>query len=85
MSEQERGEEESLRLSLAADLHDGLSQYIALARMELAALHEHADAEIQERLVRIECLVELADRSLQLITLRLGALAAAPASTDQGL
>lgn len=85
MSDQERGGDEALRLSLAADLHDGLSQYIALARMELAALREHAGAEVQERLVRIECLVELADRSLQAITLRLGALATAPASTDQGL
>ena len=85
MSEQETCGEESRRLSLAADLHEGLSQYIALARMELAALRQHAGAEVQERLARIECLVELADRSLQALTLRLGAVATAPASTDQGL
>jgi PAS domain S-box-containing protein len=73
--------EESLRQSLAADLHDGLGQDIALTKMKISALRLSARAEFHEPLARIERLVEQADRSLRSITFQLGP----PSLHDLGL
>jgi PAS domain S-box-containing protein len=55
---------ERLRRSWAADLHSGLGQDIALAKLQLAMLRERAGVEVHEALRRIEGLVHRADRSL---------------------
>lgn len=73
--------EECLRQSLAADLHNGLGQDIALAKMKLAALRGSSSAELRDPLTQIECLVEQADRSLRTITFRLSP----PSLHDLGL
>lgn len=62
--------EQHMRHSLAADLHDGLHQYAALAEMKLGALRRASAAELQEPLAQIERLVEHADRCLRLIPLQ---------------
>ena len=63
--------EERLRRSLAADLHSGLGQDIALARMRLSLLRQSASAELHEPLSAIEQLVEQADRSVRSITFQI--------------
>lgn len=73
--------EEGLRQSLAANLHNGLGQDIALTKMKLTALRLSSSAELHEPLIRIEHLVEQADRSLRSITFRLGP----PSLHDLGL
>jgi PAS domain S-box-containing protein len=55
--------EERLRQSLAADLHNSLGQDIALTKMKLAALRGSSSADLHDPLLRIERLVEQADRS----------------------
>jgi PAS domain S-box-containing protein len=73
--------EERLRQSLAADLHTGLGQDIALTRMKLAGLRDSVGAELRESLSHIEGLVEQADRSLRSITYQLSP----PSLHDLGL
>jgi PAS domain S-box-containing protein len=73
--------EERLRHSLAADLQNGLSQELALAKMKLSALRSTSSADLQSSLTQIESLVEQADRSLRAITLQLSP----PALHDLGL
>jgi PAS domain S-box-containing protein len=63
--------EERQRRSLAADLHDGLGQEIALARMKLSALRRSASADLHEPLAGIEELIERADRSIRSITFQI--------------
>jgi PAS domain S-box-containing protein len=63
--------EERLRQSLATDLHSGLGQDIALAKLKLSALRSFANADMHDSLIRIERLIEQADRSLHSITLQL--------------
>jgi PAS domain S-box-containing protein len=73
--------EERLRQSLAADLHSGLGQDIALAKMKLSALRGSSSADLHDPLARIERLVEHADRSLRAITFQLSP----PSLHDLGL
>ncbi len=73
--------EECLRQSLAAELHDGLGQDIALTKMKLSALRGSASDELRDSLSRIERLLEQADRSLRSITFQLGP----PSVHDLGL
>jgi signal transduction histidine kinase len=63
--------EERQRRSLAAELHDGLGQEIALARMKLSALRRSASADLHEPLAGIEELIERADRSVRSITFQI--------------
>ena len=63
--------EERLRRSLAAELHSGLGQYIALAKLKLTMLRGSASADLHEALRGIEQLVEHADRSLRSVTLQI--------------
>ncbi len=63
--------EERQRRSLAAELHDGLGQEIALAKMKLSALRRAASVDLHESLATIEELVERADRSVRSITFQL--------------
>lgn len=63
--------EERLRRSLAAELHTGLGQDIALVKMKLSVLRASAQAELTAPLRGIEELVERADRSLRSITFRI--------------
>jgi PAS domain S-box-containing protein len=60
--------EERLRRTLAAELHNGLGQDIALARMKLSMLRGTTAVELRGPLNGIEVLVEQADRSLRAIT-----------------
>lgn len=73
--------EERLRRSLAAELHDGLGQDIALAKLKLSMLRGWASAELHDRLSGIERLVERADRSLRSITFQISP----PSLHDLGL
>lgn len=73
--------EECLRQSLAADLHNGLGQDIALAKMKLATLRSSSSPELHAPLTQIEQLVEQADHSLRTITFRLSP----PSLHDLGL
>ena len=73
--------EERLRQSLAAELHNGLGQDIALAKMKLAALRSSVSAELHDPLARIEHLVEQADHALRSITFQLSP----PSLHDLGL
>ncbi len=73
--------EERLRRSLAAELHNGLGQDIALTKMKLSMLHNSASAELHEPLSGIVRLVERADRSLHSITFRISP----PSLHDLGL
>jgi len=59
--------EERERRRLAADLHDGLSQTIALARMKLSALRVTVDAGLSKSLDEIEQLIEHANSSARTI------------------
>jgi PAS domain S-box-containing protein len=73
--------EERLRRSLAAELHNGLGQDIALAKMRLSRLRESADPDLKTTLSGIEKLVEDADRSLRSITFQISP----PSLGDLGL
>lgn len=73
--------EECLRQSLAANLHDGLGQDIALAKMKLSALRSVSSPDLSDPLGQIESLVEQADLSLRTITFKL----TPPALHDLGL
>lgn len=74
-------DEEQSRLTLAADLHGGLAQDIAMAKMELATLRDSSNADHRAALARIESLVEQADGSLRSITNQL----CPPSLHDMGL
>ena len=73
--------EERLRQSLAAELHSGLGQDIALTRLKLSALRGSSSTDLHDSLTRIERLVEQADRSLRSITYQLSP----PSLQDLGL
>jgi PAS domain S-box-containing protein len=73
--------EERLRKTLAADLHNGLGQDIALAKMKLAELRRTSTADLHEPLARIETLVEQADRSLRAVSFQISP----PSLHDLGL
>lgn len=73
--------EEQLRRSLAAELHHGLGQDIALAKMKLSMLRSSASVELHDPLNGIEQLVERADRSLRSITFQISP----PSLHDLGL
>lgn len=60
--------EENLRRSLAAELHGGLGQYIALARLKVSMLRSSTEPELHDSLAEIEQIVELADRSMRAVT-----------------
>jgi len=63
--------EERLRRALAAELHDGLGQDIALARLRLSQLRASAGTKLDAPLRDIEGLIEQADRSLRRISFQL--------------
>lgn len=73
--------EERLRRALAAELHNGLGQDIALAKMKLSMLRNSTGAELRDPLSCIEQLVEQADRSLRSITYQISP----PSLYDLGL
>lgn len=73
--------EESLRRSLAADLHGGLGQSIALAKLKLSMLRSSVSTELHDSLQGIEQLVEHADRSLRSVSLQISP----PSLHDLGL
>lgn len=73
--------EERLRRSLAAELHSGLGQDIALAKLRLTALRASATPEMSEPLAAIAELVDRADRSLRGITFQISP----PSLHDLGL
>jgi PAS domain S-box-containing protein len=73
--------EERLRRTLAAELHNGLGQDIALAKMKLSMLRSSASIELHDPLSGIEQLVECADRSLRSITFQISP----PSLHDLGL
>jgi PAS domain S-box-containing protein len=73
--------EESLRQALVADLHNGLGQDIALAKMRIAALRSASASGLSAPLLQIEHLVEQADRSLRSIAYQLSP----PSLHDLGL
>jgi len=64
--------EERLRQALAAELHKGLGQELALTRMKVSALRGSASTELHETLTGIEGQLEHADRSLRSIADQLG-------------
>ena len=59
--------EERERRSLAEDLHDGLSQTIALTRMKVAALRAGLGSELGQALDEIETLIDHTNRSARSI------------------
>jgi signal transduction histidine kinase len=73
--------EESLRRSLAAELHNGLGQDIALAKMKLATLRGSVSVDLHDALIAIEQFIERADRSLRTITFQISP----PSLHDLGL
>ncbi len=73
--------EERLRRALAAELHSGLGQDIALAKLQLARLRERMGAELGDPLKGVERIVEQADRSLREITYQISP----PSLYDLGL
>jgi PAS domain S-box-containing protein len=74
-------DEALLRRSLAAELHNGLGQDLALVKMKLSMLRGSAQAELHAPLRGIEELVERADRSLRSITFQISP----PSLHDLGL
>jgi len=56
---------------LATELQAGLAQYLALAKLRLAALRGTEDPELRAALALIEALVDQADRSLRAVTLQI--------------
>ncbi|MFN0244452.1 MAG: ATP-binding protein [Planctomycetota bacterium] len=77
--------EERARKQLACDLHDGLSQTIALARMKLCVLRrrsaEHVDGSLLTSLGELEQLIDCANRSARSLTFEL----CPPALHESGL
>lgn len=73
--------EERMRRALAAELHNGLGQDIALAKLRLSKLRASADPEMNTALTDIMKLVEDADRSLRSITFQISP----PTLSDLGL
>ncbi len=73
--------EENLRRSLAAELHNGLGQNIALAKIKLSSLRSAASDDLREALNAIVHLVDQADRSLRSITFQISP----PSLHDLGL
>jgi PAS domain S-box-containing protein len=73
--------EERLRQSLAAELHNGIGQDIALAKMRLARLRSSVSADLHESLKEIEELLEQADRAVRSITFQISP----PSLHDLGL
>ncbi|HVS19362.1 MAG TPA: PAS domain-containing protein [Planctomycetota bacterium] len=73
--------EERLRRALAADLHNGLGQDIALAKLKLSSLRNAIHEELRPPLTGIELLVDQADRALRSITYRISP----PSLHDLGL
>lgn len=73
--------EERLRRALAADLHSGLGQDIALTKLKLSTLRDAIDEELRPPLTGIERLVDQAERSLRSITYRISP----PSLHDLGL
>ena len=63
--------EEHERRRLAVDLHDGLSQTIALTQIKLSALRLSMDGKLQSSLDEIEELVEQTDRAARSISFEL--------------
>jgi PAS domain S-box-containing protein len=63
--------EESERRRLAVDLHDGLSQTIALAKMKLVTLLRSTDATLHGSLTEIEQLIDQANQSARSVTFEL--------------
>ena len=63
--------EEAERRRLATELHDGLCQSIALARLRYAELRRSADDALGRSLEEIAALIERADRSARSITFEL--------------
>jgi signal transduction histidine kinase len=59
------------RHSLATELQAGLAQYLALAKLRLAALRGTEDSELRAALAQIEALVDQAERSLRAVTLQI--------------
>lgn len=75
--------EERERKRLAADLHDGLSQLIALAQMKLAGLTRTAavDKQLEKPLEEVRKVIEEANRSVRSMTCQLSP----PSLNDAGL
>lgn len=63
--------EERERKRLAADLHDGLSQLIALAQMKLASLSPAASDPLVKPLAELRGIIEEANRSVRSLTCQL--------------
>ena len=63
--------EEQERRRLAVDLHDGLSQTIALTRIKLASLRSSLDEKLGRLLDEAEELVDQTDRAARLISFEL--------------
>jgi signal transduction histidine kinase len=66
--------EESERRRLADDLHDGLSQTIALMQIKLAALRQSTDGKLTPALDEIEELIRQTNRATRSISFELSAL-----------
>ncbi len=63
--------EEHERRRLAIDLHDGLSQTIALARMKLAALRQSMDGKLCGKLDEIDALIDQTNRDARAVSFEL--------------
>ncbi|MBK7644423.1 MAG: PAS domain-containing protein [Planctomycetes bacterium] len=63
--------EENLRQTLATDMHNGLGQELALAKLRIATLRSESSPEWNAPLLRIEHLAEQAYRSLRSATYQL--------------
>jgi signal transduction histidine kinase len=66
--------EEQERRRLAVDLHDGLSQTIALAQIKIAALRPAIDPKLASSLEEVSALIEQADRAARSISSELSPL-----------
>lgn len=66
--------EESERQRLAVDLHDGLSQTIALTQIKLTALRQSLDGKLSEACDEIGQLIQEADRATRSISSELSPL-----------
>lgn len=73
--------EERMRQSLAAELHNGLGQDIAVAKLRLAELRQSVSSELHDSLKEIEALLEQADRAVRSITFQISP----PSLHDLGL
>jgi signal transduction histidine kinase len=63
--------EERERRRLAVDLHDGLSQTIALVQIKLSSLRPYMDGKLASSLDEIEALIEQANRAARSISFEL--------------